>query len=442
MNKPQDKLYGQPRDESGPHTSDVPYVGKSENLLAFQPSEKCLYSATDEPIPHVNAVTAQFHLSLLRRFCALYSAVEGVSNDQKSKTLAVRKFLVCAESRYIDYLSLVEKFAANIALPLERECTTDEVIHQFNQTMPLPPWDVSLIFHSHCLSPSQFFADVLRRKQFKDKGLAFPVERLHSLISSGTWSDVHSETVWNDTFSCAYQLWDQDPDQGGVLNLQSVGMKRSWYDSHAIPSTSCHLRHWSDYADRLSLQSPKTEFYDVVTASLRQREFAINITGQACRGLNSPSALRNAVTRYHMFMLLMKPLPASTNTTLVPTWDIDLCWHTHQLFPGAYRSWCTVNLRRLINHDDTIRRSTAVKGLRETSLLWVKAYHKGYTTDDLKKEYFSTWRTVAGIIFPPYGLLMILKGHQLKQAKLRGSCRVSNCDTEGGSGGDSCRASS
>lgn len=105
-------------------------------------------------------------------------------------------------------------------------------------------------------------------------------------------------------------------------------------------------------------------------------------------------------------------------TNFVPTLDIDLCWHTHQLFPVSYRQWCIEHLGTAINHDDTIGRGDLNVGLRETSLAWYKAYRESYTTDDLRGTYFSTGRKVAGALFPPYGLYMLRRGQQLNQARL------------------------
>lgn len=160
---------------------------------------------------------------------------------------------------------------------------------------------------------------------------------------------------------------------------------------------------------------------DLVAASLRQREFVKKITSNECSGLDTPFALYKANTRYHKFLLLMnrKTKPANKkNSNLVPTLDIDLCWHTHQLVPVLYRQWCLEHLGTAINHDDTIGQGDLDVGLRETSLAWFDAYREPYTTDDLRQSYFSTTRKVTGALFPPYGLYMLRKGAKLNQARL------------------------
>jgi hypothetical protein len=158
---------------------------------------------------------------------------------------------------------------------------------------------------------------------------------------------------------------------------------------------------------------------DLVAASLRQREFAKKIVGDECQGIDTPFALFKATTRYHKFLLLMKRKPGKKGRiALVPTLDIDLCWHTHQLHAASYRKWCIEHLGAAINHDDTVGRMSLDNGLRETSLAWFDAYRETYSTDDLRQTYLSKGRKMAGILFPPYGLYMMRKGQKLEQAKL------------------------
>lgn len=52
----------------------------------------------------------------------------------------------------------------------------------------------------------------------------------------------------------------------------------------------------------------------------------------------------------------------------VPTLDIDLVWHTHQLSPDSYDAFCEQNIGRRIEHDDTIAKSTLSDGLKRTEL--------------------------------------------------------------------------
>lgn len=159
---------------------------------------------------------------------------------------------------------------------------------------------------------------------------------------------------------------------------------------------------------------------DLVAAALRQREFTKKIVGPQCAGFDSPSALYKANTRYHKFLLLIRPNSSNKKAAkhFVPTLDIDLCWHTHQLFPVSYRAWCIEHIGTAINHDDTVGSGDLNVGLRNTSLAWCQKYREPYTTDDLRGAYFSKGRKIVGTLFPPYGLYMLRKGQKLKHARM------------------------
>jgi hypothetical protein len=299
--------------------------------------------------------------------------------------------------------------------------------------------DVAICFHVHCLSPFRFGNDVrINYKSMWEKGLSFPLERLHYLIEMGIWSDRTSGVAWNTEYpNSPYQVWTADPSMTGEqATLQEITL-------------------------------PKSFSLDLVAASLRQREFTNRIIHE-CNGINSPQDLQKAISRYHKFLRLMgkKNKITGKHTPLVPTLDVDLAWHTHQLFPHSYSEYCLQYVGRAINHDDTFEENVIGHGLRETSLAWLKEYDEPYTTKDLRKGYFTTKRKVIGVMFPPYGILMLRTGKKLMRARMsisltslidnadgivveptgqmRGndrcggggiSCQTSNCSGCGGSGG-------
>jgi predicted RNA-binding Zn-ribbon protein involved in translation (DUF1610 family) len=60
------------------------------------------------------------------------------------------------------------------------------------------------------------------------RGLAFPLERLHSLIANGHWSDEQSQMLWESAYDAPYQLWPMDPASGAELRLQDVTFPCPW----------------------------------------------------------------------------------------------------------------------------------------------------------------------------------------------------------------------
>jgi hypothetical protein len=89
-------------------------------------------------------------------------------------------------------------------------------------------------------------------------------------------------------------------------------------------------------------------------AVIRQAEFVDKMNGRMW--IRSPAlqgTLRRAIARYANFLTLMRLYPGST---IVPTLDIDLVWHTHQCTGAAYVQGMRAIVGRFVNHDDTIAR--------------------------------------------------------------------------------------
>lgn len=66
---------------------------------------------------------------------------------------------------------------------------------------------------------------------------------------------------------------------------------------------------------------------------------------------NNDEFLQDAFCRYEMMLQLMKDNPTQF---IVPTYDIDLIWHTHLAFPSRYQEDCLRLAGRPINHDDKV----------------------------------------------------------------------------------------
>ena len=95
--------------------------------------------------------------------------------------------------------------------------------------------------------------------------------------------------------------------------------------------------------------------------------------------LHSPSAqntMSRLLTKYERFLTIMSKNPKSIT---VPTLDVDLAWHTHQLSPVSYYRH-TVNLAgRFIDHDDKIAEHTLSKQFEWTSKMYQTMYGEVYS---------------------------------------------------------------
>ncbi len=95
--------------------------------------------------------------------------------------------------------------------------------------------------------------------------------------------------------------------------------------------------------------------------------------------LHSPSArdtMGRLLTKYHRFVGIMKAHPTQL---AVPTLDVDLAWHTHQLSPSAYYKYTVDRTRRFVDHDDKVDDNTLSRQFEWTSKVYQELYGEVYT---------------------------------------------------------------
>jgi hypothetical protein len=90
--------------------------------------------------------------------------------------------------------------------------------------------------------------------------------------------------------------------------------------------------------------------------------------------------LRAAEQRYKGFLHLFRM--TNSKFFLVPTYDIYLIWHAHQLNPIAYRDDTTQILGTVLNHNNSDFDRTAgfklQQGFMQTCILWFQTYGSVY----------------------------------------------------------------
>ena len=95
--------------------------------------------------------------------------------------------------------------------------------------------------------------------------------------------------------------------------------------------------------------------------------------------LHSPSAretMSRLLTKYGRFMDIMRANPSQV---AVPTLDVDLAWHTHQLSPSAYYRYTVDKIKRFVDHDDKIDDNTLSRQFEWTSRTYQERYGEVYS---------------------------------------------------------------
>lgn len=93
--------------------------------------------------------------------------------------------------------------------------------------------------------------------------------------------------------------------------------------------------------------------------------------------------LEEAVARYKGFLYLIKSnQERSIKRFCVPTYDIDLIWHSHQLHPVSYCKDLVAIIGRALEHDDTDSDRTEGKkldvGFSGTTKQWEETFGSRY----------------------------------------------------------------
>ncbi|KAI6101714.1 hypothetical protein EV401DRAFT_1876405 [Pisolithus croceorrhizus] len=120
---------------------------------------------------------------------------------------------------------------------------------------------------------------------------------------------------------------------------------------------------------------------DLVGAVLRQSSFTqkMHDLGWTEPGFfdseEDAVVLKHCIARYKGFLGLMAQ---SSGSFFVPTLDIDLAWHTHQLIAQRYEEECMELVGRYVNHDDKVEEDKLATSFDVTCRAWQDQYGLPY----------------------------------------------------------------
>ncbi|XP_048131223.1 glycine-rich domain-containing protein 2-like isoform X2 [Rhodamnia argentea] len=129
-----------------------------------------------------------------------------------------------------------------------------------------------------------------------------------------------------------------------------------------------------------TMGAPRDSDYDLVAAVKRQSSFFYQVSRPY---MNDDVLLKEAVARYKAFLYLIKRKREKANKCFcVPTYDIDLIWHAHQLNPASYCRDTAAIIGKVLEHDDTDSDRTEGgklnMGFFQTTKLWEETFGMSY----------------------------------------------------------------
>ena len=143
-----------------------------------------------------------------------------------------------------------------------------------------------------------------------------------------------------------------------------------------VPSGASPFRHSSRLSSppnlHCNVNCPHLDFdfaERIVSSAKNQSSFLWHVNWPE---YEDDSFLEDSVQRYGMMLALMNQHPGQF---IVPTYDIDIIWHTHLAFPCRYIEDCRRLAGRDVNHDDQVGEDRSPGGFLTTStakteLLW------------------------------------------------------------------------
>ncbi|GJN86593.1 hypothetical protein PLIIFM63780_010174 [Purpureocillium lilacinum] len=241
----------------------------------------------------------------------------------------------------------------------------------------LPPLDVLMVWHAYLLNPASF------EKYCKDNSLnwlqrvPFPWSQIHAAINSKDLSytvPAKCRTWLAETLKFEIDLFQYLCDAGNTSSAVAFLLKKegSLKNMPNITSTSSldglPPREQSFVGIMQQASTKRRQVWVLVDNVVRQESFVAKMHSQLW--LRSPAlegTLQRAVERYEVFLELFALHPKQM---LVPTLDIDLAWHTHQLSSARYRESTEERCGRFIDHDDKLPKSSLTKGMDRTAELY------------------------------------------------------------------------
>ncbi|KAL2927075.1 Glycine-rich domain-containing protein 1, partial [Bienertia sinuspersici] len=129
-----------------------------------------------------------------------------------------------------------------------------------------------------------------------------------------------------------------------------------------------------------NLQSETFTNYDLVSAVKRQAPFYYQVSRPH---VSDDVFLKDAMARYKGFLyLIWTNKRKNMKHFFVPTYDVDLMWHSHQLNPIPYNDDSSKLFGKVLEHDDTDSDRTKGKkldtGFTGTSKLWEDTFGLSY----------------------------------------------------------------
>lgn len=212
---------------------------------------------------------------------------------------------------------------------------------------PSPDWNVDFSASQNTLSPNKLLAlglgeEMLSRSKGNTKTVKESIEGIQEIINQTLGKEQYTKKARGSA-------------NPRTKRAEGIGIHRM-------------ISRYEDNASPFAL--------DLVGAVIRQGSFIEKM--HHIDWLHSPALFnttKRLVTKYERFVRIM----ADGQSMAVPTLDVDLAWHTHQLSPSGYFTYTVKHCKQFIDHDDKVAETTLDNSFEWTSKRYQKLYLEQYS---------------------------------------------------------------
>ncbi|TAQ86885.1 hypothetical protein B7494_g4772, partial [Chlorociboria aeruginascens] len=216
-------------------------------------------------------------------------------------------------------------------------------------------------------TPENKDADALFYNMFPNRLVGVHVARLvHDLVAK-----IHVDSSDNPTMNDVKKLIEKSiKDKSTVrkANNKSMLQRSTLMRGERLAIRKMMSRYW---------ENSSIFAIELGGAVLRQGVFVEKM--HDIDWLHSPAAqqtMERLLVKYTRFITIMTLNP---DQVAVPTLDVDLGWHTHQLTPKTYFDYTTTKCQKFIDHNDKMEEDDLSKAFEWTSKTYEKLFHEVYS---------------------------------------------------------------
>ena len=178
-----------------------------------------------------------------------------------------------------------------------------------------------------------------------------------------------------------------DAQRLGMISVDDIraSIERSMASSSLVKAATHGFTSKVGKLEKVSVRRMMSSYWenssifsmDLVGAVIRQGTFVQKM--HQIDWLHSPairSTMERIIEKYERFFTIISVHPAQV---AVPTLDVDLAWHTHQLSPPSYYTYSVFRTSKLIDHDDKINENKLSTSFEWTSKTYEKMFQTVYS---------------------------------------------------------------